>query len=212
MDACAVGVVFLAPAFLLAETTYISAEALTNVHGRATTPLSAINLQTISDISVDLLRQIERYVFHRRHEAGGKMDDPEAIARSRAAAALIRQEHQASQKKWNFVIILIGVSVVLAFALSGGGSSSSSSFSDVQYKVAAKALIKQRLRDPSSAEFSSLEVYRVPGRATVVCGLVSSRNGFGGMTGPQRFISGDQVLLEEAMPAGQMDQEWLRSC
>lgn len=40
----------LAPALCLAETTNVAAEALTDVHDRPTTPLSAINLQTMSDI------------------------------------------------------------------------------------------------------------------------------------------------------------------
>ena len=50
MNASAVGEVFLTPALCLAETTNVAAEALTDVHGRPTTPLSAINLQTMSDI------------------------------------------------------------------------------------------------------------------------------------------------------------------
>ena len=54
MDARPVGVILLAPTFLLAETTHILAEAVTDVHGAPTTPVSAINLQTISDIGVDL--------------------------------------------------------------------------------------------------------------------------------------------------------------
>ncbi len=77
--------------------------------------------------------------------------------------------------------------------------------SHVQYKVAAKELIRRRLRDPGSADFSGLEVHRVPGHSSVVCGLVSSRNGFGGMTGAQRFISGYQVIIEEGMAPGRMD-------
>lgn len=145
-------------------------------------------------------------------KAGRGMTDPEAIERSRVAAAQIREQHQASQRAWNLGIMLVILTLGLAYALSGSRSGSGSSLSDVQYKVAAKQLIKQRLRDPGSAEFSSLEVIRVPGRPTVICGLVSSRNGFGGMSGPQRFISGDQVLVEETLPPGQMDREWARLC
>lgn len=54
MDVGAVGVVFLAPALLLAETANISAKACANIHTGLKTALSAIDLQTMSDIVVDL--------------------------------------------------------------------------------------------------------------------------------------------------------------
>lgn len=139
------------------------------------------------------------------------MDEADDIERSRAASAKIREQHQRAQVTTNLIIVLLVV-VVLMLMFTSDWRGSGRSVSDVQYKVAAKELIKQRLRDPSSAEFSALQVNRVPGRSTVVCGLVSSRNGFGGMSGPQRFISGDRVLLEEGLPAGRMDDEWARSC
>lgn len=49
----------------------------------------------------------------------------------------------------------------------------------------AKADVKMRLRDPESAQFSSL---RRP-REGVVCGYVNSKNGFGGYVGKERFVA-----------------------
>ena len=58
--------------------------------------------------------------------------------------------------------------------------------------------VRAQLRDPSSAEFT--DVVRYPphdGKGAVVCGMVNARNGFGGMTGPHRFISGAKTLIEQ---------------
>ena len=53
MDPGPVGVLLLAPAFLLAQATNVPAEAYTYIHAELKTRLSPINLQTISDIRVD---------------------------------------------------------------------------------------------------------------------------------------------------------------
>ena len=138
------------------------------------------------------------------------MTDLEALERSKAGSAQIRSDDQATRQKRTTVILLVIVTLAVAYATSPRRSGSE--ISDTRYKAAAEQLIKQRLRDPASAEFSALEVHRVPGRATVVCGLVNSRNGFGGMSGPQRFIAGDQVLVGEDIPAAYMAEEWNRQC
>jgi hypothetical protein len=58
----------------------------------------------------------------------------------------------------------------------------------------AKSLVKAWLRDPGSAEFSGLRVVTVDGKQAV-CGLVNSRNGFGGMSGPTPFVDlPDEVI------------------
>ena len=54
VDAGAVGVVLLTPALRLAEATNIPAEARANIHTKLKTAMSAIDLQTMSDIALDL--------------------------------------------------------------------------------------------------------------------------------------------------------------
>lgn len=55
--------------------------------------------------------------------------------------------------------------------------------------AAAKNIIKKRLRDPDSAEFKNLIAKRRDGKIFIVCGEVNAKNGFGGMTGFQPFMS-----------------------
>ena len=60
-----------------------------------------------------------------------------------------------------------------------------------------KTAVKQRLKDPESAEFSSVKTVEYQG-STVVCGYVNASNSFGGKSGLQRFVgAGDTVFLEE---------------
>ena len=115
-------------------------------------------------------------------------------------------------------ILLIAVMIYVANLPDRAGSSSSAdgtpSAGDVYvWKEAAKEVVRERLRDPDSAVFSGLEV--LPGdeqTATIICGRVNSRNGFGGMTGPQRFIAGGTVMLEEDFTPAQIETAWTRFC
>lgn len=71
--------------------------------------------------------------------------------------------------------------------------------------------IRDKLKDPKSAEFRNVHVYYAI--APVVCGEVNSRNSFGGMNGFQRFISGGDIqVLDENMARGEMDQSWAKIC
>lgn len=83
--------------------------------------------------------------------------------------------------------------------------------SDSAFIVAAQEEVRGRLRDPSSAEFSDMRVVR-KGEATVVCGTVNARNGFGGMAGPQRFISGAVTGLESDFAPGEFEVSWSKLC
>lgn len=60
----------------------------------------------------------------------------------------------------------------------------------------AKDRVRASLRDPGSAEFGPVTISHKNG--TVACGTVSSKNGFGGMSGQQPFIAfTDSVMLPE---------------
>lgn len=123
-------------------------------------------------------------------------------------------------------LILMAALVLIGGLLFGSVSSCSSSDpSDVStsstpnageeyaWKEAAKEVVRAKLRDPDSAEFSGLIVYpETADKPTIICGYVNSRNGFGGMTGPQRFIAGGTVMVEEEFTAAQMTIAWTRFC
>ncbi len=97
------------------------------------------------------------------------------------------------------------------FCISACESSDESGPSDIQLQVYARGEVEKLLRDPSSAEFSSAYVSHKAG-IPAVCGTVNSKNGFGGMTGPQRYISGGATALEEQMGDGEMDKAWDKLC
>jgi len=124
-------------------------------------------------------------------------------------------------------LIILGVTAIVAFtgfALWPGNdqpadgpaiaaSKRLNAGEEYAYKEAAKDVVGKQLRDPDSAIFSDMTVYpEREDRATIICGYVNSRNGFGGMTGPQRFIAGGTVLLEERFTKAQMSIVWAKLC
>lgn len=81
---------------------------------------------------------------------------------------------------------------------------------DYWLKNRAEREIKKLLKDPDSAEFTDLTVQRSP--ALVVCGYVNSRNGFGGMTGRQEFMSGTITVLREQIDDAAFVKTWQKLC
>jgi hypothetical protein len=71
----------------------------------------------------------------------------------------------------------------------------------------AEADVRAMLRDPASAQFSHVRTH-----SSVVCGMVNSRNGLGGMTGPRRFIAGASTSIEPAQQDELFDLAWARQC
>jgi len=71
----------------------------------------------------------------------------------------------------------------------------------------AQRLVKAVLRDPESAEFRHVK----PG----VCGYVNARNGFGGMSGFQRFVITDAGPVLETHPQlnlSAFNRLWRENC
>lgn len=70
----------------------------------------------------------------------------------------------------------------------------------------AKLKMRQRLKDPESAQFSDVMVVRVTGKP-VVCGEVNAKNSFGGFTGRKGF-----VMPDGGIPIGEDDlkeKDWV---
>ena len=110
------------------------------------------------------------------------------------------------------IAAVVGGMVALTLSRCGDEETSQVAPNLTIYKSAAKELVKEHLRDPSSAEFSDLHVAAGGTRDATVCGRVNARNGVGGMTGAKRFIAGGTVVLEEEVGASSMDQLWQRFC
>jgi hypothetical protein len=111
------------------------------------------------------------------------------------------------------LLLFVVVGLILSVPFCSRRHSTPAQPDELTYRLAAEALVRQHLRDPSSAEFSDEVVF--PGSATrsaIVCGRVNARNGFGGMSGPQRFIAGGTVVLEDEVGRETMSGLWARSC
>ena len=84
--------------------------------------------------------------------------------------------------------------------------------SDEEIIDLALSKVKATLRDPNSAEFSEIAVYRPATMKPFVCGIFNARNGFGGMAGRQKFIvQGDDSFTEEDDKVI-MDFKWKSMC
>lgn len=83
--------------------------------------------------------------------------------------------------------------------------------SDWQRVARAETEVRKMLRAPDSAKFEDVRVSN-RGGTPIVCGYVNSQNGFGGMTGRQRFVSGSVTAIEEKMEPGGMDKAWAKVC
>lgn len=74
-----------------------------------------------------------------------------------------------------------------------------------------KEAIKRSLRDPDSARFGTVRVYR-SGGSPVVCGTVNARNGFGGYTGERPFMATEERLTMPAEVTRAFQQAWRENC
>lgn len=80
----------------------------------------------------------------------------------------------------------------------------------------AESQIRDRLKDPGSVKFSHISVHTEPhGGSHIVCGLVNSRNGFGGYTGTERFMSNgtpEATFMEEQATPREFRKAWTELC
>jgi hypothetical protein len=103
-------------------------------------------------------------------------------------------------------------------APTGAPAKPQAAYADVGRQYAwnerGKDQIKARLRDPDSANFRNVRFYS-GGGVPVTCGEVNSKNGFGGYTGFERFISaGSQLAVVESDMTSprELDEVWEKFC
>ena len=80
--------------------------------------------------------------------------------------------------------------------------------------LVSQEAVQSKLKDGASAEFRNVGIHKGQ-KPNLVCGEVNSKNGFGGFSGYQRFISAgtaELTFLEEQMKRGEMDISWDRFC
>lgn len=113
----------------------------------------------------------------------------------------------------NVAIVTASAALAACGSADNTGSSGARQLTAYSAKAVAEELIKPRLKDPSSAEFSNITFKQeTASRSMIICGYVNSKNGFGGMTGPQRFVTGGTVAIEEEIGAANMNALWKEYC
>lgn len=82
------------------------------------------------------------------------------------------------------------VAFSLMFWIFDGLKTQNNSKSANESKVisAAFSTVRASLKDPSSADFGQVVMRSKDAGISVACGTVNAKNGFGGYSGPQRFI------------------------
>lgn len=126
-----------------------------------------------------------------------------------------------TSKRFVVVVVLIGIAFIsFGRACATGGppptaaeieatkrqNEDSREIAETQYALT------QTLRDPSSAEFGTTVVVRKAG-SMAVCGSVNAKNGFGGFTGPVRFLARNRTsLVETPANARAFASAWNRLC
>lgn len=113
----------------------------------------------------------------------------------------------------SIVIMLVTMLVIVGIymALQPSSKPASPAQAQANMQVYAERAVRDRLKDPGSAQFSNFRY--VKGKAA--CGTVNARGGFGGYVGPQRFIYlGKDVgaAMEQDMDAHNFDELWRQVC
>lgn len=110
-------------------------------------------------------------------------------------------------------IVFVLVYCIAVLFLSGcGNTEPSQEQKDASYISLNQDRMKDRLKDPDSAQFRNSFVSR-SGGAPVVCGEINAKTSFGGYGGFKRFISaGDIQIVETDMAPGEMDKTWAKLC
>lgn len=117
-------------------------------------------------------------------------------------------------------IRLFVVLALIGWVLSWDGGSPSRrdpeidrSIKEYSWMEKGKDSVREILRDPDGAKFSDVFFHKGPAGIPVACGFVNAKNGFGGYSGRQRFISAgraDRTYLEEQVD--NFSDLWMNMC
>jgi hypothetical protein len=117
------------------------------------------------------------------------------------------------------IALIVSCSVITTKQSTNSSSASLTSVRDesetiAEFQVAAKTAITSILKDPDSARYQDVLAHALPGtsggNAYVFCGLVNSKNGFGGYTGFKRFVACPGVAVTEE--ADGFEPVWKKFC
>lgn len=115
----------------------------------------------------------------------------------------------------------VTLTAVAALSLAACDGANSPAAHDALLVVKAQDAVRARLRDPGSATFDDTRVaqamrLQTPDQAAFpgeyVCGTVNARNGFGGLSGPQRFVAGSVAAVLETDDPVMFSALWGEVC
>lgn len=89
--------------------------------------------------------------------------------------------------------------IITMVCLMCAGNAMAGDPKEIAWMERGKDAVKSRLKDPSSAQFKNVYFNRGSEGIPVTCGEVNSKNGYGGYSGFQRFLSAgsrDNTFLE----------------
>ena len=142
-----------------------------------------------------------------------------ALDPTRGVAA--RTQRGADQRKIFIIVTLVFGTLFLAVVARNGTPESADAGEspavlqareDRELEYQAEEAVRGTLRDPKSAEFQSVTVVRKAG-SIAVCGSVNAKNGFGGYTGFQPFMSrGGVAMIRQSESSTQFLSLWNRAC
>lgn len=97
-----------------------------------------------------------------------------------------------------------------AFFLLVGCEQTERPATDAQLTALGERFVKEKLKDPDSAEFKNQFI----GKKGIPCGEVNAKNGFGGYNGFQRYMAGSKELtvMPQDMAPGEFEASWATFC
>jgi hypothetical protein len=85
-------------------------------------------------------------------------------------------------------IIILGIAVAALVTPLVSRSKQTRSIRNAE-RVLLQAQVQDELKDPGSAEFADMQMYRQGQTLFTLCGSVNAKNGFGGYVGYTRFVA-----------------------
>ncbi|MHA6827401.1 hypothetical protein ACQUJV_14410 [Ralstonia pseudosolanacearum] len=108
----------------------------------------------------------------------------------------------------------IAVAFILVVGFSEGFIHLPKPVPQVRIPEGSTYFVKQRLRDPDSAEFRNTKYGPDILNRKALCGEVNAKNGFGGYAGFKRFISlpDGSVNIDDGGSPHAFDELWFKVC
>lgn len=103
-----------------------------------------------------------------------------------------------------YIVLIVGL-----LLSASCGSPESNEPNEAGMIVIARKAVEAKLRDPESAQYRNEHLGSFKG-VPVICGEVNAKNGFGGMSGYERFISngGEATVLTSDMEPAEFAKVW----